>query len=172
MKARRRRLKRSREAASLKEFRPQIIPNKKKDYAPEIEIDPQVDLVAVPPDEVDEIWPLGEEFIVAGCSYGEAIPERLKGDCEDGFAQFWLAWSDHCEAAAVTRLIETPNGRVCVYEAMGAKSLLRSNSTVAPKIEQWAKSQGCIAVRIYGRPGWRRAMPDYTLKWVCMDKEL
>jgi hypothetical protein len=193
MKARRRRLKRNREAQSLQhgQFKHQIIPNKKKDYEPAIELPTlgklcdaavgdesnlhrsvELDLVFIPPDEVEDIWPLAEEFIEAGCAAGEASPEALKGDCEDGYAQLWLAWSDHCEAAAVTRIVLTPNGPVCVYESMGAKSLRKSNAQVAPKIEQWAKSQGCIAVRIYGRPGWSRAMPDYTLKWVCMDKEL
>jgi hypothetical protein len=180
MKARRRRLKRNREAQSLQhgQFKHQIIPNKKKDWVPEVELHETslkihaLDLVFIPPDEVDDIWPLAEEFIEAGCAAGEASSEALKGDCEDGYAQLWLAWSDHCEAAAVTRIVLTPNGPVCVYESMGAKSLRKSNAQVAPKIEQWAKSQGCIAVRIYGRPGWSRAMPDYTLKWVCMDKEL
>jgi hypothetical protein len=189
-KARRRMLKRNREAQSLQrgQFKHQVIPNKKKDYEPAIELvvpdrvpdvrprddhqHAQIDLILIPPGEVDEIWPLGEKFIKAGCAAGEASPEVLKGDCEDGFAQFWLAWSDHCEAAAVTRIVLTPNGPVCVYESMGADSLRKSNAQVAPKIEQWAKSQGCNAVRIYGRPGWSRAMPDYTLKWVCMDKEL
>jgi hypothetical protein len=173
MKARRRRLKRSREAAALKDFRPQVVPNKKKDYEPDIELDaPHLDLVAIPPSEVDEIWPLAEGFIESGCSYGEAIPDRLKDDCEDGNAQLWIAFSDKCEAAAVTRIIETPNGRVCVYESMGADSLERMNVLLAPKIEQWAKSIGCTAIRIYGRLGWSRAMPDYTVKWVCMDKGL
>lgn len=169
MKARRRRLKRNRNAQSselvVSAREPDVPARDVVEHAP-------LDLVAIPWDEVDEIWPLGEEFINAGCAAGEADPETLKLDCENGYAQFWLAWSDHCEAAAVTRIIETPNGLVCVYEAMGAKSLRRSNKEVAPKIEQWAKAQGCIAVRIYGRPGWSRAMPDYTLRWVCMDKGL
>jgi hypothetical protein len=176
VKARRRRLKRNREAHALeqKQFQHRVIPNKKKDWVPEIEV-PQkcgLDLVFIPPHEVEEIWPLAEDFIKAGCSYGELIPEELKKDCASGWAQLWIGWSDRCEAAAVTRIMYTPNGPVCQYDSMSAKSLRRSNKELAPKIEQWAKSQGCIAVRIYGRRGWSRAMPDYTLKWVCMDKEL
>jgi hypothetical protein len=170
---RKRRFKRSREAAALKDFRPQVVPNKKKDYEPDIELgeSPHLDLVAIPRDEVDEIWPLAEGFIESGCSYGEVPLEVLRDQCEDGVSQLWLGWSDHCEAAAVTRILETPDGPVCLYESMGAENLRRAE-TISTGVEQWAKTQGCIAVRIYGRPGWSRIMPDYTLKWVCMDKEI
>jgi hypothetical protein len=132
----------------------------------------ELDLVQIHAGDVEEIWPLVEKFIEDGCSYGDVSAEQCKEQCKDGESHLWLAWSDHCEAAAVMRFIPSPDGLVCLYESMGGENLKRAYA-VNKGLEQWAKSYGCVAVRIYGRPGWSRAMqPDFTLKWVVMDKGL
>ena len=40
------------------------------------------------------------------------------------------------------------------------------------QIEFWAKSQGCTKIKLTGRRGWKRALPDYKEKLVKLEKEL
>lgn len=39
-------------------------------------------------------------------------------------------------------------------------------------IEPWLKSVGCERVRINGRPGWKKALPEYEMKAVVLEKSL
>ena len=40
------------------------------------------------------------------------------------------------------------------------------------EIENYARTEGCTRVRIYGRKGWLRALDGYEAKHIIMDKEL
>jgi hypothetical protein len=128
-------------------------------------------LFLVPQADADEVWILAEPYIKAGCEQGEAVPEELLRAVLDGDAHLWIAFSDHCEAAAVTKIMRAPHGLVCLLDAFGAESLERVRH-LTPKVGEWAKKQGCVALRIYGRLGWQRVMKDFTPRWVAMDKKL
>lgn len=41
-----------------------------------------------------------------------------------------------------------------------------------PEIEAWLKQKGCREVELYGRPGWAKALPEYTFARVLLRKEL
>ena len=40
------------------------------------------------------------------------------------------------------------------------------------QLEQWGRSQGCTKVRLTGRRGWKRALPDYKETLIKLEKEL
>ena len=40
------------------------------------------------------------------------------------------------------------------------------------QIEQWGKSQGCTRVKLTGRRGWKRVLPDYKETLIKLEKEL
>jgi len=40
------------------------------------------------------------------------------------------------------------------------------------QIEQWGKSQGCTVVKITGRRGWKKTLPDYKEISITLEKEL
>ena len=40
------------------------------------------------------------------------------------------------------------------------------------QVEQWGKSQGCTKVKITGRRGWKRLLPDYKEELIKLEKEL
>ena len=40
------------------------------------------------------------------------------------------------------------------------------------QIEQWGKSQGCTKVKLTGRRGWKRVLPDYKETLIKLEKEL
>ncbi len=130
-----------------------------------------MELLLIPPRDVEGLWPVAEPFIIAGCEQGEADPEKLKQQAMDGDADLWIAWSDRCEAAAVTKMMDAPKGQVCLIDAFGAENL-NAVRPLLPQWAEWAKSQGCVALRIYGRMGWQRVMKDFKPMWIAMDKTL
>ena len=129
------------------------------------------DLVLIPPEHVAKVWKLGAEFIEAATREAEQSPELLKQLCEENKAQLWFAWSDCCEAAAVTEIATTPQGVKCVITALGGRNSSRWFGYL-DELEAWAKRQGCNGMRIYGRKGWARKLRDYRVTRLILDKEL
>lgn len=78
----------------------------------------------------------------------EAIDELLL----EGHGQFW---SDG-ESALVTRAVLYPGGAVALEAVAAAGKLESLRDTVAPKVEEWARSQGFTHMLIAGRGGWAR----------------
>lgn len=132
----------------------------------------QLGLVQIPPSDIDDIWPLVEEYIIAGCDYGEVPADEFKAKCKTEDAQLWVAWSDHCEGAAITQLLITPHGKACLLACMSCDDYPRCHAELAPQWEAWARGQGCAIMRLGGRFGWERMLKDYTRKWVVLDKRL
>jgi hypothetical protein len=138
--------------------------NKKRRRKP---IPPAPSMLLIPREDVGAIWPLAAPFIAAAAVHGEYSDEMLWSWCVGGEAQLWLAWSDHCEAAMVTR----PIGQACLIAALGGKNMDRWMHLL-PELEAWAKAQGYLSIRTYARPGWARKLRDYKMSRVILDKVL
>jgi hypothetical protein len=183
MKSRRRRLKRNREAVALQkgQFKQQVIPNKKKDVEPLIEIedvelpdeaDP-IELMRIPSDLALKVWPLCSEFIKAGCEIGDLTEEDVRDFVELGSAELWFAWSDHLEAAAVTQIISSrdESAEVLVFLSLGGEDMSRWLGLL-DDIEDWARKRGATISRTIGRKGWGRVLRDYRPSYYVYEKEL
>lgn len=147
---------------------------KRKKNAKEPKVTPVETLPAlslIPADLVDEVWPLCAALIEAGCANGETTADEMRIDAIGGRADLWMAWSGKCEAAAITRMLQTHNGKVCLIDSFAAESWKRVKSLL-PELENWARNAGAIATRTHGRKGWERMLPEYKLRWVILDREL
>lgn len=131
-----------------------------------------VDLVCVPPSEIGRVWPMAANLIRAAIErtnlseFADIEAQVLAGD-----QILWLAISDHVEAAATTHLIKTSGKPILVVTACSGTQRERWLS-LRHKIEKYAKDEGASRVRTYGRKGWERALPDYRVAYVIMEKEL
>lgn len=131
------------------------------------------ELFLVPARAVPSIWPLAHDYLVEACKSrgGEYTAEMLLDECFTGNSQLWLAWSDErgCESACVTGIL--PHCKVCLIKACGGKN--RDNWLfMLDEIEAWAKTQGCMTMRLFGREGWSRVLKDYRKTRVVLDKEI
>ena len=129
------------------------------------------DLVLIPTEHVATVWKLGAQFIESACRDAEKSAPEIKALCETGGAQLWFAWSDHCEAAAVTELSQLPQGLKCIIFALGGDDSSRWLGYL-DELEAWATTQNCNGMRIYGRKGWARKLRDYRVTRLILDKEL
>ena len=124
------------------------------------------------PDELDSLWPKIEHLIERGLKRGNggysaadirrAIARRKK--------QLWLGVPD-AGWALVTQLDLYPAGKVCHIFLLAGR-MPRGWQTILFHVEQWAKSEGCKAIELRGRIGWRRRLPDYFQPAIYMRKEL
>jgi hypothetical protein len=70
----------------------------------------------------------------------------------------------------VTELLATEWRKVCCVVACGGEGL--DWPLLIKPLEQFAKHEGCSAVRIMGREGWQRVLKDYRRRRVVLEKEI
>lgn len=80
--------------------------------------------------------------------------EQILAAAQASKQQIWCSWKTGIDSVAVTEILETPKGKVCqivayVGDRTGMNDLLAAGS-------EWAKSIGCVALRVSGRKGWLR----------------
>ena len=90
----------------------------------------------------------------------------------EGRALLWLAWDgEEIAAAAVTELHKTDQRKICVIVACGGSGRADWLPLISG-IEKFAKAEGCRAMRIIGRRGWMRVLPDYRERAVVIEKDI
>ena len=132
-------------------------------------------LVCVPPDVVAQVWPHVSTLIYRAMKKGGISSFKpLAESVLAGKSQLWVAWSEEeqqIKAAAVTELQETEWSKFCVIVALGGKDIATWLDIGGP-IYEFAKAEGCKAMRLYGRKGWKDALPDWRVTRFVMERAL
>lgn len=84
---------------------------------------------------------------------------------------WYIREGDEILAAAVTLLLNTDAGKVCEVVA-GGREHGRWAQWAMHKLEEFAKAEGCSKMRIIGRRGWSKALPEFQTKYVIHEKGL
>jgi hypothetical protein len=131
------------------------------------------ELVCVDPKKISEVWPHVLHFVKAAMKRGDmGTFADLQRDVLSGGALLWLVWRKPVlESAVVTQIILTERSKVCMIQACGGSMVLRRLDLLA-KIEDYAKQQGCHCVRILGRRGWARVLPNYHETKIVLERPL
>lgn len=130
-------------------------------------------LLCVDPGKINEIWPHVEPLLkTAMLRAGEMTMADMLARLQDRRLLLWLVWDGtEIVSALVTELAETISGKVCVIVAMGGKGRERWLHLTS-QLEEFARAEGCRAMRLYGRRGWKRVMRDYRETRVILEKDL
>lgn len=130
-------------------------------------------LLCVPPDRIDEFWPLAEPLIRSGYdAVDEFMPDDMPGWLKAGKGLLWLCVrSGHVVAAMTTSLEPKPSGLCCRMVACGGTEL-EYWKACEDRIVRYARDEDCASVRVTGRPGWGRALPGYKIMQVDLEKAL
>lgn len=96
----------------------------------------------------------------------------VESDVLSGNALLWLVWDDPVVlAAVVTQLIVKDDRKICVIMACGGEDAQKWVHLIQ-KIEAYARAEGCESVKIIGRKGWMRLLPDYSAEKIMFEKRL
>lgn len=130
------------------------------------------ELFCVDPRRTDDFWPHVRHHIEAALKRGGLGRfEDLESDVLTGDALLWIVWSREILCAAVTQVIVTDAGKVCMIQACGGKDHRRWVGLL-PGIEKYAKDMGCVCTRIMGRKGWARVLKDYAETKIVLERQL
>lgn len=86
-------------------------------------------------------------------------------------AQLWEVrkGGDPCLAAAVTRLCEDGAAE---FWLCGGADMAEWLDPLIDKVSRWARDEGKTRLRLIGRPGWKRTLPDWKERGVILERAL
>ena len=104
-------------------------------------------------DQIDSVWgdakPLIQKALDRGSNY--TIDQVYRG-LRSKEMQLWM-WGN--DAALVTTIQNRDDKRWCLFLALGGECMNEWQEYL-PIVEDWARSNGCQDMRIYGRAGWKK----------------
>ena len=126
----------------------------------------------VDPILVPDFWPHVREFVRSAMdrcelgSFGHVERAVLEGEY-----LLWVHSTDQqsIDGALVTSLILTDAGKVCFIVAFSGHRAMMQDLAM---IEAFARAEGCVSIRLHGRKGWQRILPNYQLKAVVLERSL
>lgn len=128
--------------------------------------------ICVDPAHVDKIWPMVEGMLRQAMENGGGDFADIEGSVLGGQKLLWLAVDEvRIWAAAVTGLHGESGRKFAVIWACGGHEKSRWLS-LKDELEKYAKAEGCESIQVIGRKGWARALPDYKLMKIVLEKRL
>ena len=130
-------------------------------------------LICVDPAQAHEFWPHVAALIKAAMEKGRLSSfADVEHAVRNGNALLWLAWNgETVKAAAVTELAIANGEKFCTIVACGGRDRSQWLPLLAG-LEAYGRAQGCATMRIYGRRGWRKLLPEYHTTRVLLEKPL
>ena len=123
--------------------------------------------ICVDPDEIDKYWPSVSALIESALS-GFPTLEKIETDLSYGLNLLWLAVEgEETRGVAVTGLV----GDACEIIA-AAGTHVDTWLHLITDIERYARAEECSRVRIIGRKGWLRMLPEYKQTNIILERPL
>lgn len=126
-----------------------------------------VNIIAVPPWMLGQLWPRVGPFIAKCILAGETTDiESDVMDVADGIVhgryQLWVVLQEDPRevlAAFCTSILEDADGKTVHVHSMGGTKLKSWGHLTGPTLDAFAKAEGARAVTYAGREGWTRVLP-------------
>lgn len=131
-----------------------------------------ISLICVDPARINEVWPLVRERVRLSIERtGLSDFDQIEASILRGDQLVWLAWDGAIAAVAVTHKSSVGTKTICTLTA--CQGYQREKwLPLFEKIENYARNEGCSAMRLYGRKGWERLLNGYKVENVVMEKSL
>ncbi len=132
-----------------------------------------MNLICVDPKDAERVWPFVSTMMYTAMKRGDfssfkVVEQKVLG----GEMLLWLAHQDKkIAAAAITQITSTEWRKVLSIVACSGKDMDEWLPLLSD-IEKFAGSEGCQAVRIVGRHGWERKLPQYRPHRVVLERIL
>jgi hypothetical protein len=134
------------------------------------------ELHGIPPEQVEEVWPLVEQWIIdsADRTRGKYSADDIKSGLLSGHAQLWLWHSPTAIGVIVTTISVYPQNRCCIVSTGCGTNADEWWEASLERLEEFARFAGCTDMLIQCRPGWERRFRQagYDKTHVEMEKRL
>ncbi len=123
--------------------------------------------------EIDLFWPHFEPLVARACEVeGEYTAKDVYARCKAKEMQLWVSvYKGAPEAVMVSEIMAFPARKVAVIVLMAGENA-KIVKRFIPTFMTWARNNGCDTVRIQGREGWKRLLPDFKQTAIVMERSL
>ena len=123
----------------------------------------------VPKEHIESIWPQIEIYAAkcAKYTYGRYTAKDMLDQLLTMDQQLWVAFNNKTKEIIgfwVTEVVEYPQTKVLVLHFVGGKDFHSWLPDGFPKLQKFARENGCSKMESYGRPGWEVMWKDYGYK--------
>ena len=85
-------------------------------------------------------------------------------------AQLWTSYEEtQLDSVCITRILIHPKYKYLEIITMAGS---KQSFECLKSIEKWAKDIGCKKIKLEGRIGWKKLLPDYSQRLIQLEKEL
>jgi hypothetical protein len=106
-----------------------------------------------------ELWPSAKAMLHPALMLGDEDWPEVERDLSTNAMQLWAVMEGgDLLAAAVTRVAQARDGKVAEVYLIGGADSRDWLGPLNDQIEESARDIGCIAMRAYGREGWKRQL--------------
>jgi len=103
-----------------------------------------------------DLWPLLEPAVKRSPDKPDVLARLIACD-----AQLWAVYEGPAPVAAIVTQIQAGNEKRCLIWLVGGSRLRDWAADFIFKLEDWARSLGCVTLRGVGRPGWARIVKKF-----------
>ena len=131
-------------------------------------------ITTVDPASVDTVWPFVRKYLQEGVlACGEDLDEAFTiAAAKSGQLQIWaVSQGDFVIAAMTSRFWPSRTGMVC-HLVVGGGTQMDNWFHLCAQVEEYAKANGCVKVRVAGRNGWERKLTQYRRVGVILEREI
>lgn len=122
-----------------------------------------VEVLLVPGDDIDRVWPLAEPFLRKADRYmhGELSMEDVYDCLEDRQMQLWMVAKDGRFIAAVITMIETGMQlKILRGILLGGTGIREWAAPCIEALEEFARMYECDRIYFCGRPGFEKILGE------------
>jgi hypothetical protein len=126
------------------------------------------------PEQIDSLWDEYAHHLERLELRGDCLAIDIRDDLRFARKQLFGYQQDgKVLGVAITRIADTPRGRMCeIYGAAGTELVRGQIDEIMNEIERWAAAIGCTRVRICGRKGWLRRLNGFQQTGIIMEKQI
>jgi hypothetical protein len=103
-----------------------------------------------------DLWPLLEPAVKRSPDKPDVLARLIACD-----AQLWAVYDGPAPVAAIVTQIQVGGEKRCLIWLVGGSRLREWAADFIAKLEDWARSLGCVTLRGVGRPGWARIVKKF-----------
>ena len=131
-----------------------------------------MELVRIPIQELDKVWPIVDKDIRNALAYSSQLNDSnfVYETAKQGKFQVWVLWDKSKEQSnekyfgvVITEIIKRKLGKVCHIYIMTGKNRQQWQHLIKV-IEDFAEQQECNNMELIARPGWKRVLKPFGFK--------
>ena len=133
---------------------------------------PSVDVLVIPANRAMIYWNQAKPILWPALDTGEIAPEKVIENLLAGNMQLWIAFDGEIIGGAITEVVRYWKVRSLRVIALAGERFEEWREPMDALFERFGQAHDCSRIELYGRKGWARRLPNYSVNRVMMSREI